>query len=204
MNIFVSKLSIIGLFIGSGALFGCEEIGDALDPPACTPGEVQICPCPGGGMGTQVCAEDGESFDQCVCGGDTADRGDAFDDPVPDNFTPDVSPAPQPEPDPEPAIPDVEAELLGARIRVLVVGGSLSAEVEADWRAEGADDLLVDLQVKSQVTHLDWTTILADQAPVDFAFATLPVTQGERRFDFRVVAKDGDGNTWVSNSITIR
>lgn len=34
----------------------------------CTPGKVESCPCPGGGMGVQACKDDGSGFGACECG----------------------------------------------------------------------------------------------------------------------------------------
>ncbi len=123
--------------------------------------------------------------------------------PIPNN-DPGEAPAPvASEPEPEP-VPDVTAMLNDARVRIFIVGGSMSVSVEADWSATGADDLLVDLEVLSSITYRSWTTLLADQPPVYFEEANLPATQGERRFDFRIVAHDSQGNEWISNSITVQ
>ncbi len=121
-------------------------------------------------------------------------------DPVP---TPDPVPAPNPVPAPA-SVPDVDVELLSARMRVFVVGGTITASVEADWSATGAQDLQVDLEVLSSSTHRAWTPILWNQPPVYFAETTLAVTPGETRFDYRVVAHDADGNEWISNTFTVQ
>jgi hypothetical protein len=123
-------------------------------------------------------------------------------DPPPSN-DPWETPAPTAaEPEPEP-VPDVTATLNNARVRIFIVGGSMSVSVEADWSATGADDLLVDLEVLSSITYRSWTSLLVDQPASYFAEANLPATQGERRFDFRIVAHDSQGNEWISNSITV-
>lgn len=143
------------------------------------------------------------------------DPGDVPDDGVdPPADTPDFgSPPPAdppadtgavaPPPEPEP-LPPPEVELRDARMFILVVGGTLSVSVEADWSATGRDDLTVDLQVLSSITYRAWTDIATDLPPVFFSDVSFPVTQGERRFDFRVVARDSAGNEWTSNVITIQ
>ena len=110
-------------------------------------------------------------------------------------------PAPEPEED---VIPDVDATLNNALIRIFIVGGSMSVTVEADWSATGANDLLVDLEVLSSMTYRAWTPILTNQSPVYFEATTISAVQGERRFDFRIVAHDSAGNEWISNSITVQ
>lgn len=106
-----------------------------------------------------------------------------------------------PEPDP---IPDVTATLNNALIRILIVGGSLTASVEADWTATGASDLMVDLEVLSSITYRAWTPLLTNQPASYFESTTFAVTQGERRFDFRIVAHDAAGNEWISNVFTVQ
>ena len=44
--------------------FGC---GEATEESICTPGEVKVCPCIGGGEGIQECNEDGQGWGQCSC-----------------------------------------------------------------------------------------------------------------------------------------
>ncbi len=189
------------LLIATTALFtlsACDELVDVLEPPegkACTPGRVELCPCEDGNQGTQRCEEDGSGFDACAC-------SYAEDEEAPPESEPEMS-VPDPRPAPEP-LPEVQAELRSAQIRVLVVGGTLAAEVNADWSATGTDGLRVELQVKSQLTYRAWTPILRDQPAEHFATASLAVTQGERRFDFRIVARDAAGNTWNSQAITIQ
>lgn len=78
------------------------------------------------------------------------------------------------------------------------------AQVNADWRAVGADELTVELQVDSQLTYRAWTTLLRDQPADHFATASLQVTQGERRFDFRIVARDNAGNEWPSEAFVVQ
>lgn len=137
-------------------------------------------------------------------GGDTSDDLPpvAADDPPPVNDVPAATPEP---PAPvEPAIPAVDATLNSATVRVFIVGGTMSVSVEADWSATGAADLLVDLEVLSSITYRAWTPVLVNQSPVYFESATLAATQGERRFDFRIVAHDTAGNEWFSNTITVQ
>ena len=189
-------------------LSGCDEIAEQLDPSSCTPGIVKSCPCAGGFEGTQRCQDDGEGYDRCLCShaedDDFDPMSDPGDDPEPD-FTPEPDDTPEPDVTPEPdPIPDVTSELRSAQLRVLVVGGTIAAEVNADWSATGADDLTVELQVKSQLTYRAWTPILRDQPADHFATASLQVTQGERRFDFRIVARDKAGNEWPSEAVSIQ
>ncbi len=193
-------------------LAGCDEISEQLDPSSCTPGRVKTCPCVGGVTGTQRCNDDGEGYDRCMCSHaeDDDQMSDPDDQPDPDfppdpEVDPDPNPGPDPDVTPEPdPIPDVTSELRSAQVRVVVVGATLAAEVNADWRATGADNLTVELQVKSQLTYRAWTPLLRNQPADHFATASLQVTQGERRFDFRIVARDGAGNEWPSEAIIVQ
>ncbi len=197
----IARTYSLGFVCALFTLFtGCDEISEAIDPPACTPGKVKTCPCVGGFTGTQRCEDDGESYDRCMCS-HAEDEAPAPDDELTPG--PDDGPEPDMTPEPDP-IPDVTAELRSAQVRVVVVGGTYAAEVNADWRASGADDLTVDLQVKSQLTYRAWTPILRNQPADHFATASLQVTQGERRFDFRIVARDDAGHEWASEAITIQ
>ena len=56
----------------------------------------------------------------------------------------------------------------------------------------------------SSITYRSWTPILSNQNPVYFESTTISAVQGERRFDFRIVAHDSAGNEWISNVITIQ
>ena len=60
------------------------------------------------------------------------------------------------------------------------------------------------MQVDSQLTYRAWTTLLRDQPADHFATASLQVTQGERRFDFRIVARDNAGNEWPSEAFVVQ
>ena len=52
--------------------FGCgEETGESI----CTPGELQVCPCIGGGEGIQECDDDGQGWGQCPCSSEPGDGG---------------------------------------------------------------------------------------------------------------------------------
>lgn len=66
----------VGALSFSVALAGCRA---ERDVGVCEPGEVQTCPCPGGGpTGTQSCADDGERWEACNCSvGEDAGQGDA-------------------------------------------------------------------------------------------------------------------------------
>lgn len=192
-----------------------------MTPDKCTPGRQVACVCPGELLGVQACNETGDGYGVCECSADAAfEDGDGLtfnpdefgsnessDNPGSDLDSSDVVPTPEPAPAPvdesEP-LPDPVVELRDARLYVLVVGGSLTATLSADWSVTGRDDLVVDVQVLSNITYRDWTTVASD-LPLDFfTDISLPVTQGERRFDVRVVARDGAGNTWESNRITIQ
>jgi hypothetical protein len=95
----------------------------------------------------------------------------------------------------------VTVELKRAVIRVFIVGGSAAAQIEADWSATGTPGLVVDLEAKR--ANGSWTKVATNQPPVHFIEAPLQVTPGERRIDFRAVARDAKGNTWESNVITV-
>ena len=162
----------------------------------------------GGGLGGCEFVDDldlSDPFEEDVSD-DFAGPSDGGDVGAPDpgaGASADAANAPDPTPAPAP-VPDVDVSLNSARIYVLVVGGSLSASVDADWSATGADDLTVEIQVLSSTTYRTWTTIGASLPPVYFANFSLPVTQGERRFDFRAVARDTAGNEWISDAYTIQ
>jgi hypothetical protein len=84
-----------------------------------------------------------------------------------------------------------------------VVGGSLTVTLSVDWSVTGRDDVVVDVQVLSNLTYREWTTVVSD-LPLDFfTDISLPVTQGERRFDVWVVARAASGKRWESNRVTI-
>lgn len=184
---------LVLLFTLSLAISGCSEAFDDLF-------EYDL---PNGDGG------DDQAGDPDDTAGDPSEDDPAPDpvgavDPAPNNDPWEAPPAPvasEPEPDP---VPDVTATLNDARVRIFIVGGSMSVSVEADWSATGADDLLVDLEVLSSITYRSWTSLLVDQPASYFAEANLPATQGERRFDFRIVAHDSQGNEWISNSITVQ
>lgn len=196
---------------------GCSEFIDEVTPDDCTPGRQIACVCPGELLGVQACNETGDGYGFCECSGEPAfgadtssfdDAGDAdssFDDSGSDDFSPAPTPDPAPAPvadQPEP-LPDPIVELRDARIYVLVVGGSLTATLSVDWSVSGREDVAVDVEVMSNLTYRDWTVVASD-LPLDaFRDISLPVTQGERRFDVRVVARDASGNRWESNRITI-
>ena len=58
-------LAVAGLSLGW--LGGCST-----EDNVCTPGETQRCTCPGGGISSQRCDEDGSQYGQCRCGIGTA------------------------------------------------------------------------------------------------------------------------------------
>ncbi|RMG99372.1 MAG: hypothetical protein D6705_03420 [Deltaproteobacteria bacterium] len=47
---------------------GCGDDGGAT---VCTPGKADVCPCPGGEFGSQMCKDDGSGYEACMCPGDT-------------------------------------------------------------------------------------------------------------------------------------
>lgn len=199
-------------FIGAG----CSELIEDVIPDACTAGRQVACVCPGELLGVQSCNEDGDGYGICECSGeaefgedfagsDTFGDGESFDESTVDEP---VAPAPvpasapvaeQPEPLPAPTV-----ELRDARMYVLVVGGSLTATLSVDWSVSGREDVEVDVEVLSNLTYRDWTVVASDIGLDGFTDISLPVTQGERRFDVRVVARDPAGNRWQSNRITIQ
>ena len=64
----VRSISIIAFI---GLLVSCsEDSGDTV----CVQGEVQICPCVGGGEGVQECAEDRQGWVSCRCAADEDER----------------------------------------------------------------------------------------------------------------------------------
>jgi len=219
-----ARLALFALSFG--ALAACGLIDD-LDPvDACTAGRVYTCPCLGGDQGVQVCDDDGDGLGACVCPGDdgfdalsddladestdpwssddgmsdggTSDETGSSDDRSGDGTTrDDVDDAP-------PALPDPDVTLNDARVHVVVVGGAMSVSVRGDWTVEGRDDVVVDFEVLSAITYRSWTALATDLPPSFFADMNMPATQGENRFDFRVVARDANGGRWVSNVITVQ
>ncbi len=101
------------LLAAPGGLEGCSQTDeDAV--PACVPGKVASCPCPGGGESLQTCASDG-TFGPCGCGttGSPVEPGGPDDalDIQPDLKGPegaDTASAPEPEPTPGPEVPITE------------------------------------------------------------------------------------------------
>ena len=201
-------------------LLGCSEFIDDLTPDECTPGRQVACVCPGELLVVQACNEAGAGYGICECSGEAAFAdgdglefdSDEFGGDAPSDSSPqpeqdsgvDSAPAPIPDPNEEPEpLPDPAVELRDARLYVLVVGGSLTATLSVDWSVTGRDDVVVDVQVLSNLTYREWTTVASD-LPLDFfTDISLPVTQGERRFDVRVVARAASGKSWESNRITI-
>jgi hypothetical protein len=197
----LQKCALVIFCILSLGLAGCadllNDIHGEIDDRGCPPGRTIECACATDLTGFQTCNEAGDGYDECVCD----DVLDTPTDPAPVVNTPDPGPTAS-EP---PPVPNVDAVLRDVRIRVVVVGGTILAEVSADWSATGAPDLTVDLEVMSSITYRQFTPILRNQAPVFFVDTPLPgFVQGERRFDFRIVARDGNGNAWTSNTITVQ
>jgi hypothetical protein len=74
---------------------GCP-VPVAVDDDVCDPGKTELCACPDGGQGAQVCDDDGGGWGYCACGGgddDDATPTDDDDDNTPsdddDNTPPD-------------------------------------------------------------------------------------------------------------------
>lgn len=57
---------------GGGETGSATEAASSGGETACNPGETSDCACTDGTMGTQVCAEDGQSFGACECGAGTS------------------------------------------------------------------------------------------------------------------------------------
>lgn len=203
-----NRICLIATFVAALALIaGCAEFLDDVrgHDDVCDPGRTVECACAGDLDGFQTCEDDQEGYGECVCGDqlgtDTTESGDDFGGDGQATGTPETTPT-QPEPDP---IPDVTAVLNSAQMRVFVVNSTTAVEVNADWSATGASDLRVDLEVLSSTTYRQWTPILRNQPPEYFATASLPgFAPGERRFDYRIVAYDTNGNRFVSNVITVQ
>jgi hypothetical protein len=62
--------------IGCTALVETDTDSLGAPPQACDPGSTNPCPCPGGGMGSQVC-NSGGSYDACFCDAPAAGVGGA-------------------------------------------------------------------------------------------------------------------------------
>jgi len=61
-------LALVGSVVAASA---CSGDGSA----ECVPGRQEQCACPGGADGVQTCADDGQSFGTCDCGGTGAGSG---------------------------------------------------------------------------------------------------------------------------------
>lgn len=61
----------------AGPTDGANTTGAGTAAQVCTPGDIETCECPGGGQGTQACANDGTEFFPCFCGATSGDSGDA-------------------------------------------------------------------------------------------------------------------------------
>ena len=75
------------LAVGCGVGDDKDKPEDMGQPPDCTPGAVQSCPCVGGGSGVQVCASNGKAWgpcNGCKAGNDSGSYGPATDGTRPD------------------------------------------------------------------------------------------------------------------------
>ena len=90
------SLFALCLLTAAQALLGLActtSTGGGGSSQACIPGKTEICPCPGGLIGTQACAAHGKGYGACDCG-ESADVGApdtrvALDEgPAPDTGTP--------------------------------------------------------------------------------------------------------------------
>jgi hypothetical protein len=76
------SLAVFGVFALIPCLGSCSavvhpDVGSLNPAPAaCSPGVVAVCPCIGGGTGTQVCNAGG-GYDPCICGARTGNAGHA-------------------------------------------------------------------------------------------------------------------------------
>ena len=64
----IFSLFLLPLFVATGC-------GDDDMMGVCTPGETQVCVCPGNTSGAQACNSDGNGWGVCACGVDTPDGG---------------------------------------------------------------------------------------------------------------------------------
>jgi len=86
-NFDVAIRALFAIAVVAGSV-GCKE-------KMCTPGEVQVCPCAGGGSGTQVCEDDASGWGACGCENKT------------DGKTNNITSAP-PQPSRESSVPSAE------------------------------------------------------------------------------------------------
>lgn len=75
---------VLALFV---AMLACAS---TPSPTRCTAGQVSVCPCPGGGAGSQACGPDGV-FSACMCVGADAGPDVALDVPVQADTPPEVA-----------------------------------------------------------------------------------------------------------------
>ena len=120
---------------------------------------------------------------------------------APSPAPPAPSPAP-PAPSPAPPPPNITVDFFDVQIRQFIVGGSFAVDANFEWRAMGAPNLNVSVQVKSSITFRNWTDVLSNQPPVDVGTWSVRGVPGER-FHFRAVARDPAGNEAFSRIITI-
>ena len=87
MRSFGSALGLVAVSLALAACFDPSGGGGTSDastgpsptdggPPACVPGALQPCVCPGG-MGNQACNDEGTAFGPCECVDDSASTGSA-------------------------------------------------------------------------------------------------------------------------------
>lgn len=154
------------LALPSGACELVDAVEDGLDGPAPTPGPT----APAGDGGT-------------------TDIGGGPDTPAPTSPTP-TNPTPStPTPsNPTPSAPLAPLDVtLDVRLRVVVVSGQMLIEADCDWQTTGGGDVVVDIQVKSDLMPT-WTDMLTDQPATDVG--SFLVSGGRQDYHFRAVAQD--------------
>ncbi len=112
---------------------------------------------------------------------------------------PDVSnPSPS---TPTPTAPTTPIDVtLDVRLRIVVVNGQMVIEADCDWTATGAANLVVDVQMKSDLQPI-WTDMLTDQPAVDVG--SFIVYGGRQDYHFRATAQDLDHPERVGTSTIV-
>ena len=82
-NLLEAIISTIIILVFSGLFVGC---GEETEATICRPGELQTCPCLGGGEAVQECTEDRQGWGVCQCdeGDGTIEDAEVADVDVPD------------------------------------------------------------------------------------------------------------------------
>jgi len=129
-----------------------------------------------------------------------ADPGTTTIDGGPDAPAPTPTPPTPPTPSTPPA-PSAPIDVtLDVRLRVVVANGQMLIEADCAWDARGGGDLVVDVQVKSDLAPT-WTDMLTDQPAVDVG--SFLVQGGRQDYHFRAVVQDLDHPERVGTSAIV-